>query len=65
MSFRHEALMRSSCSTASRRTAPEYLEAKRLLKFFDYFLAIDADAVPRNSLIKEFIGGSLFHGLNR
>lgn len=39
---------------------PEYAEAKRLLKFFDYFLAIDADAVPRNSLIKEFIGGSIF-----
>ena len=39
---------------------PEYLEAKRLLKFFDYFLTIHADAIPRNSLIKEFIGGSIF-----
>ncbi len=40
--------------------APEYQEAKRLLKFFDYFLAVDSTAIPGNSLLKEFIGGSLF-----
>ncbi len=40
--------------------APEYLEAKRMLKFFDYFLTIDQDAIPRNSLLKEFVGGSIF-----
>ena len=40
--------------------APEYLEAKRMLKFFDYVLAIDQDAIPRNSLLKEFVGGSIF-----
>ncbi len=40
--------------------APEFLEAKRLLKFFDYFLTINSDAIPRNSLLKEFIGGSIF-----
>lgn len=38
----------------------EYLEAKKLLKFFDYFLAVSSDAIPGNSLLKEFIGGSLF-----
>ena len=39
---------------------PEYLEAKRLLKFFDYFLGISSEEVPRNSLVREFIGGSCF-----
>lgn len=41
--------------------APEYLEAKRLLKFLDYFLAISGEAVPNNSILREFIGGSCFH----
>lgn len=39
---------------------PEYLEAKRLLKFLDYFLAIPSDLVPGNSILREFIGGSVF-----
>ena len=39
---------------------PAYLEAHRLLKFFDYFLPIPGDDVPRNSLLREFIGGSCF-----
>lgn len=42
------------------KNVPEYREAKRLLKFFDYFLTIPTDAIPRNSLLKEFIGGSIF-----
>ncbi len=40
--------------------APEYPEAKRLLKFLDYFLGLSCEDVPRNSLIREFIGGSIF-----
>ena len=40
--------------------APEYVEANRLLKFLDYFLAIDSTLVPQNSLLREFIGGSVF-----
>ena len=36
----------------------EYLEAKRLLKFLDYFLPVPAEEVPRNSILREFIGGS-------
>lgn len=40
---------------------PEYLEAKRLLKFLSYFLALPADYVPTTSLIREFIGGSCYH----
>ena len=39
---------------------PEYAEAKRLLKFLSYFLTYSADMVPQTSLIREFIGGSLF-----
>ena len=39
---------------------PEHTEAKRLLKFLSYFLAYPADTVPHTSLIREFIGGSLF-----
>lgn len=41
--------------------AEEYQEAKRLLKFLDYFLAVDSTLVPQNSLLKEFIGGSIFN----
>ena len=37
---------------------PEYPEAKRLLKFLDYFLGIDSERVPNNSILREFIGGS-------
>ena len=33
-------------------------EAKRLLKFLDYFLAIDSDVIPKTSILREFIGGS-------
>jgi uridine kinase len=38
----------------------EYPEAKRLLKFLSYFLGLSCEDVPRNSLIREFIGGSVF-----
>ena len=40
---------------------PEYLEANRLLKFFDYFVAVPSEEVPNNSLLREFIGGSCFN----
>jgi len=40
---------------------PEYLEAKRLLKFLNYFQGIDSNMVPNNSILREFIGGSVFH----
>ena len=39
---------------------PEYFEAKRLLKFLDYFVAVDAQTLPKNSLTREFVGGSCF-----
>lgn len=41
---------------------PEYIEAKRLLSFLQWFLPIDADLIPDNSLLREFIGGSILKG---
>jgi len=42
------------------RESPEYMEAKRLLKFLDYFLGVNNEDIPRNSIVREFIGGSCF-----
>lgn len=42
------------------RESEEYVEAKRLLKFLDYFLGVNSELVPQNSILKEFIGGSCF-----
>lgn len=39
---------------------PEYHEAKRLLKFLEYFLGVSSEELPRNSLCREFVGGSCF-----
>ncbi len=39
---------------------PEFQEAKRLLKFLDYFIPVPSEAVPHNSILREFIGGSCF-----
>lgn len=41
-------------------TEPEYMEAKRLLKFLDYFLGIPTETIPINSIVREFVGGSCF-----
>ena len=42
------------------RDSAEYNEAKRLLKFLDYFLGVSSEQVPYNSIVREFIGGSCF-----
>ena len=42
------------------KDSEEYLEAKRLLKFFDYFVGIGSEYVPTNSLLREFSGGGSF-----
>ena len=39
---------------------PEYSEARRLLEFLKYFETIDMENVPKNSLLREFIGDSIF-----
>lgn len=43
------------------RDSAEYPEAKRLLKFLDYFLPLPTEDIAQNSLVREFIGGSCFH----
>jgi uridine kinase len=43
-----------------RDDVEEYAEARRLLRFLSYFLEVPADEVPRNSILREFIGGSIF-----
>jgi len=38
---------------------PEYIEAKRLLAFLEWFLPIGHEWIPNNSILREFIGGSI------
>ena len=40
---------------------PEYSEAKKLLSMLEYFNSVPAEYVPTNSLLREFIGGSIFY----
>lgn len=40
--------------------SPYYEEAKRLINFLRLFLPIPADAVPQDSILREFIGNSYF-----
>ena len=42
------------------RDSEEYPEAKRLLKFLDYFLGVSSERIPQNSILREFVGGSCF-----
>lgn len=42
------------------KDVPEYVEAKRLLKFLDYFIGVSSEEIPKNSLMREFVGGSIF-----
>jgi uridine kinase len=39
--------------------APEFVEARRLLAFMDWFLPMETEWVPDNSILREFIGGSI------
>lgn len=43
-----------------KKGEPGYHEAKRLLKFLEYFLGISSEELPKNSLCREFVGGSCF-----
>ncbi len=43
------------------KSCPEYVEAKRLLKFLDYFLPVPSEDIGKNSILREFIGGSCFN----
>jgi uridine kinase len=39
--------------------APERIESKRLLSLLEWFLPLDTSLIPDNSLLREFIGGSI------
>ncbi|MCX4320332.1 MAG: nucleoside kinase [Lachnospiraceae bacterium] len=43
------------------KDSKEYIEAKRLLKFLDYLLPVPSEDIAKNSIIREFIGGSMFN----
>jgi uridine kinase len=43
------------------KNSKHFIQANRLLKFLKYFKDIDDDIVPNNSLLREFIGGSVFY----
>lgn len=41
--------------------SPVYYEALRLISFLNFFKEVDMKFVPNNSILKEFIGGSIFY----
>lgn len=43
------------------KESPVYSEALRLMTFLSFFKDIDINDVPKNSLLREFIGGSCFY----
>ena len=38
---------------------PAYVEAQRLLAFLDWFLPVNPEWIPDNSILREFVGGSI------
>jgi uridine kinase len=45
-----------------RYDVPEYVEANRLLSFLQWFRPAPPESVPDNSILREFIGGSIIEG---
>jgi uridine kinase len=43
---------------------PQFIEAKRLLAFLEWFLPLENDLVPDNSILREFIGESILDEFN-
>ncbi len=52
-----KALAEPLLRQVSHRT-PEYIEARRLLAFLEWFLPLDVSLIPANSIVREFLGGS-------
>lgn len=42
-----------------QHNTPEYIEAKRLLAFLEWFVPLDLNLVPETSILREFLGGSI------
>jgi len=40
-------------------STPERIEAKRLLAFLEWFMPLEMDLIPENSIAREFLGGSI------
>ena len=40
----------------------EYVESKRLLAMLEWFLPVDTEMIPDNSILREFVGGSILAG---
>ncbi len=40
-------------------STPEHIEVKRLLALLEWFLPVDSNLIPDNSLLREFLGGSI------
>lgn len=38
-----------------------YTEAKKILKFLDYFIGVSSEEIPKNSILREFVGNSYFN----
>lgn len=59
------AVLRPLAEPLLRQVAPhtpEFIETKRLLAFLEWFLPLEGDLVPDNSILREFIGGSILKG---
>ncbi len=46
--------------SAVKREDSDFANANRIVKFLKYFVTIDESLVPNNSILREFIGGSVF-----
>jgi uridine kinase len=42
----------------------EHIEAKRLLAFLEWFIPLESDLIPDNSILREFIGNSILREFN-
>jgi uridine kinase len=56
------ALLRQLAEPLLRQVSPhtpDMIETKRLLAFLEWFMPIESDLVPDNSILREFLGGSI------
>jgi uridine kinase len=56
------AALKSSAEPLLRQVehgTPEHVEAKRMLALLEWFLPLDIHLIPDNSILREFIGGSI------
>ena len=42
-----------------QHSTPEFIETKRLLAFLEWFLPMETEWLPDNSILREFVGGSI------